>query len=411
MADRDQIEAAARSHFGAYDVLGYFVPGATLLAAVIALEWMATRALESASGNCLARVCAPVTPFFTTLKAVLALNPGSSWLTDAFVVASVLLAAYVIGHLVASISAAAIDRLYMARGIGYPLPFLLRKANLGPDAKDSSHFHRALMFWVNAYLLVRYLLLPGVLPVHILLPDPFATIGSPISPSTLNIAALVCETMVVAVVLARGFTRLQSREWPRPIMPLAEDNRLLKGVRYFLAGSSLPSRLVTALIRSATGTHREVDEVTAKAFVARLRAQLGLRADQRDDDLYQCSAAYWHAVIALRRSDPTALPPLDNWMRLYSFARNLAAAFCLAFLYGIFWWRAQGDTLFATSETDRAALQVLPLVTFALAFLLLQRYHYLYTDYYTKYLIRSYAFPPGSAEAGSLEVKPSLKMG
>lgn len=402
MGDRDQIESAARAHLWAYDILAYFVPGATFLAAVIALEWLADKGRVSAQGICVAPSCVPATPFFTTLKTVLALNPGSSWLTDAFVVASVLLAAYVIGHLVASVSAVAIDRLYMARGIGYPLPFLLGKATLTPDAEDSSHYYRALMFWVNGYLLMRYLALPGVLPVNSLLPAPFGEHLPRLTGADLGVATWTLGSIVVALVAARGFTKLNALGRPKAVMPLDPANRLLRLVRLILAALAFPSRAVTVLIRSTTGTHRHVDAETTKAFTRRLREQLSIPDGAADDHLYQCSAAYWYALIAIRRGDPMALPPLENWMRLYSFARNLAAAFYLAFLYGIFWWRAQGAALSATSEADRAALQVLPLVAFAVAFLLLQRYHYLYTDYYTKHLIRSYAFPPATERTPSL---------
>ncbi len=384
MSTDDSAISAAKSPFDAYDVLGYFVPGACFLACVTAFEWLA------AAHVCAAH-CAPKTPLYSTVGALFLVNTSSSWLTDALIVGSLLLLAYVVGHVIASISAITIDRMYIAKGHGYPILQFLGRDKPSQDQLDGRDFYRGMMFWLNFYLVVRYLSPASAKPLRVLIPAPLENLLPTWNGDPIQTTALVLAIVLVAAIVCRGITKLFSTadSYRRAqLLQLSIANWALLAARTALRAFSWPSRVITRILGAASESTRLIDSLTQEKFVENLSKLLG--AAWTGDG----SSAFWNAFIFLRRSDPATVPALLNWLRLYSFARNIATAFYLAFLYGLIWWYSQGDLLGGTSVDERFALLVIPPLFLGIAFAMLQRFYYLYTDYFTKYLIRAFAFPP-----------------
>jgi hypothetical protein len=85
-------------------------------------------------------------------------------------------------------------------------------------------------------------------------------------------------------------------------------------------------------------------------------------------------------------------------LRLYSFARNLSAAFYVAFLYGY-----AILALNAVSIPDHQASYIAVLIPAAYLFgslVMLSRYYYLYANYYTKFIIRAFFYSVSNPPSG-----------
>jgi len=78
-----------------------------------------------------------------------------------------------------------------------------------------------------------------------------------------------------------------------------------------------------------------------------------------------------------------------NWLNLYSFMRNLAMAFYLAFIYTTISLSVDGHQL---PKGEGLCAMYLPVALFGLAMLSLLRFYYLYSAYYTKFLYRAFVY-------------------
>lgn len=374
--NEENIRSAARSAFGAYDVLGYFVPGASLIGIIAMFEWFVRQAGLGLS-------IVPHTPVLAALQAVLAVSIDNSWLRQAVLVSSMLLATYVVGHLLASVAAIVLDRVYVARGYGYPLPYLLGKDSPTDAVVDQRMFIRAAMFWMNLYLILRFTA-DGI--------DAFSAAHEiDYSGSNFELAAHAVGVMILCVLVTFACLLLVDLGRPFSIKSLAESRNGQTVVRFFraaLRALSFPSRFVTGILSLFSGSSSQLDEGTRELFLTRMQSLVG------SDNATRTSAAYWYAYIWLSRNDPSSIPPLENWLRLYSFARNFSSALYLAFCYTLIWWWLDADfvsNLRRGSAASVGPLVAIPPLLLAASFLMLHRYYYLYTDYYTKYLIRAFA--------------------
>lgn len=376
-------ESSGRSPFQAYDVLAYFVPGASLLGSVAAFEAAVCRTADCGVGN----VRAPVSSVITSLFK---LQTNSELVSDLTVIALILLLAYVGGHLVASVSASTIDRGLVAKGLGYPLQRLVGAQQHTVSSVMTRHLWLGMLFFVNLMLMMFYMSAPGVNSSVAVLPASVRPwVERVYQVEHLLLGAAVVGTGTVAALIARIW--LIGVDGARPKwLAIFSSSTLGKGLsgiaRSWLRAYSLPSRLCIAVIGRTSGIARGLDTETSRRFVKRTEGLIG-----KSGEAWSTSSAYWYALLWIRRHDPGSVAPLENWLRLYSFARNLSCAFYLAFVYAVGWLQINGQVL--TRAEPSVFVVGLPLLILASSFAMLHRYYYLYADYFTKFLVRAYSNP------------------
>ncbi|WP_337170253.1 hypothetical protein [Gemmatimonas aurantiaca] len=382
MADVQQAISDIRRSVTAYDVLGYFVPGSVLVFAVSLFEyWSRSASIDPESVS---------VPINTALRTVLAgVANASSWPAQVVVLLAAAIGCYVVGHLVASISAIAIDRFYVEKGRGYPFRRFLG-GQVG-HREITASFSRGVFFWVNAYFLFRYLSLPGAIPLNRLLPSPLAYL---LSDNALAIERLEWAATLSGIALVILFVSwivslcLTISQWDSVLRINKSESgqRLSAGLTFVAYVLSVPERFASVLLAKLTHSRRPLDKETVAQFWS-VRERCGAGNDRSD-----FSSAYWFAAMAVRASGPSMSELADNWLRLYGFSRNLGCALYLAALYCGLWWLNVGSLVeFGTDHQRQMAFSVPVLLAIA-AFLALFRYYYLYTDYYSKFLIRAVAF-------------------
>jgi hypothetical protein len=296
------------------------VPGGTLLFSIAAFESF-SRELATSRGI-------PIhTPVLTAAEHIHGAFSGNTWATELFVIAIALGLTYILGHVVASISAITIDRAYVAKAHGYPFRHFL---NLGHHSDAATilvaDYHRALFFWFNLYLVIRYLSLPGAVPLLDLLPSRIAsrTLGA-LDPARLALfddrLGWLLLTMTL-VFLVSSTSKRKSPEWIRSFWASTFGKGVLSVVGMEFRFLAVGARRITHVLGDFLHTTDSLDVPTSKAFKTRLKRMLKF-----EDDLdLSSSSTYWYTALRVRSGPSSVAEPAENWLRLYGFARNLATA-------------------------------------------------------------------------------------
>jgi hypothetical protein len=383
-----------------YDVLGYIVPGGFLVMALAGYEGLARQYAPTADLRL---------PVHTALSYMLSAREDS-WAAGVVTLGAFVATLYVTGHVVASISALLVDRIYVEKAHGYPLQRILGVDTGATRDKYSENFYRAAFFWLNSYFLFRYLGLPSGVEIQKIVPQPLRQLV----PWFLNkenfaLAGTVSWWLLVSMLPVKALLSTQRARHDSSFASLLAGEagqEVAKALAAFLAVLAAPARFVTRIAGTPLHTRRPVDSGTAEAFRTRLPKVVGVESQSSGAKaaMMTGTSAYWYAALHVRTQSPHLEVAAENWLRLYGFARNLGTAFYLAFLYCFICWRNQGGDFAFASPKSTETMFAIPLVFLAGAFTLLLRYYYLYADYYTKYLVRAFVYltnRPAENEAGS----------
>jgi len=372
-----------------YDISGYLIPGGLLLISIAGFEAFVRESATTGAENI-------HTPVYTTIALLVnQAPPGTSWATQAIVLVMAAAIAYSIGHIIASISAIVIDRWYVHKAHGYPSQFLLYLSETEPNYTQL--FHRGLFFWVNFYLLLRYFTLPNALPVADFVPRPFKVlIPGALSVTNMEKAAFAVGWMLLVMLIIKVLFSAKYAREGRTIRRLLET----KVGKYITAGSAFailvfafPAKIVTRFLGNYLHTKDRLDPISAELFKKRLNELVCPDADiEERDKLLRSSSGFWYAFLHIRATSHEVFEPVDNWLRLYAFARNLSTSLYLAAGYCYLWWFNQGADIELRNAGVHYTLLLLPLLYWIAAFLLLLRYYYLYVGYFTKYVLRAFVY-------------------
>ena len=100
----------------------------------------------------------PLTPVLSTILGPVKQIPGDNTVYAIVYMAALLSGVYVSGHIVSSVSSFFIDRIYVAKAQGYPYEtLLLLPRSSGFRKPDSKGFYQGVFFWLNFYLILRFL--------------------------------------------------------------------------------------------------------------------------------------------------------------------------------------------------------------------------------------------------------------
>lgn len=365
--------------FTIYDVFGYLVPGVTLLACIYAFEEAAKSFLGAH---------APLHSLLTRL------SPAKD--APAFAQACVTIVAvvftYVLGHAIAGLSSLCIDRILIQKGHGYPYEALLREP--GEHTRHrvvcEREFYKGTFFWLN---FAAWLFLLAALGIW---------------PRALHYAAWIavfslCFAIVGKQVLKKFYPRRVNK--PRPVgtdwIPPTRVELIVRVVKAFSAPYNLTASVIRSYLRS-----RDLDGNIAQKYREFFLQRFQMKAEDAG------SNNYWLPYFYVAERSPQLARTLDGWFQQYSFARNAATAFHMAFAYMVIsvWTTQTVHSKTPASATATTCLLGVARLFFSLSVLMLIRYYYLYATYYSKALFRSFVYLNlGTTPAAKL-VQPGLNI-
>lgn len=367
MGDGQRFLKSATATLSAYDALGYLAPGAGLVLFAFLIEaWSKKVPSGHLSGTL-------HTPVFTALQMFSDQLDGTPWVFPALFFVAVLAVAYIMGHIVASISALTVDRMLVAKGHGYPFEHLFALSQTLPNP-TTRPFYRGLFLWLNVYLMLQYASLFYCSPRDLVLACSARAVG---------IALVVGVLLKVVASIPYG----RSDDSLKRFAATRYGRRLIAAASWpitdlFSKPYDLLASTLAGFLRTSSPFPKEFRERYAAAFEKRF----GFPAASAETE------NYWLAYLHIRHAEPAFAEMADNWLRLYGFARNLSTSLYLAFLYGFGSLYLQQQTFIITASYECDVLMLLPVVFFSGSVIMLSRYYYLYANYYTRFIFRSFVY-------------------
>jgi hypothetical protein len=348
-----------KTPFSPYDVFAYLIPGSAALSLVYIFEIKISQNSNS--------MFTPVSNFFRYSHSHLI---DANWAISLLYFLSIVVLAYVLGHIFASISALLIDRILVHKGYGYPFRYLLDIPN-DENTIYTRPFYRGLYCWINILIISVYV------PALILIKEKyeFNTLINFLFVSKYIFYFLIFIS-IVKLLASNPFIFSLFRKRGLNIIGFPFHFLLL----YLI---SLPydifSNLLSKYIRTERGFHDEFKE----AFKTIFRKCFKMEVESAHTN------AYWLPYCHIAEKSPKLLRIAINWLNLYSFCRNLSAALFVVSLYCAGSILFQGNNI---NDKDRLFSYWLPPFLYGGSVLLLIRYYYLYASYYTKFLLRAFVY-------------------
>lgn len=364
--------------FGSYDVFSYLIPGATAILGIVNFEHWYRKIVDGPA----------LTPVLSTLLGPAETISGNQT-ANAIAFAAVLLCViYVSGHIVSSVSSFFLDRIYVAKAKGYPYETLLllpRTSGPGFRRADSKGFYQGTFFWVNLYLILRFLTFFLALPW---LPVTLRAVEFIIAAAAVGKLAAGILRGIPSTKLYTYLARPGPRRW------------LVQPVRYYLSKLfPLPFEAISKSIENHVRTGRPFEPSMRERYFRIFQAKFGI------DPLRAGSDNFWLCKMSIAHESPEFNRNLMYWLDMYTYARNLATACYVAFLYCFFFIYLQ----FPRAPIDERNLFVLisiPLGYFLMAGVLAVRFRYIYVGYYNRFLYRCFIFLGTEPSRPDLAVLP-----
>ena len=101
---------------------------------------------------------------------------------------------------------------------------------------------------------------------------------------------------------------------------------------------------------------------------------------------------YWFSLLFVRENSNRLSRILSHWQMMHEFSRNLSTAFYLAAVYTLFWVGNHQELFPSPAVNGTRIILWFPAALLGLAVSLLIHFYYLYVCYYSKFLYRAFVF-------------------
>lgn len=354
-----------KTPFTPYDVLAYLIPGLTCVGSIAYYEFVLAQHVPAEKLHA---------PFQHVGEWVESLHcgpdSGASWALQFLLLLGCVAALYVVGHIIASLSEICLDRILVHKATGYPREKLLELHDKS-GREISRPFYKGTFFWFNVVAFSCYcaVLVPAQYRIWLHYGIRWMTY------------AMLAVFAVKVVTSWLSPPRNEVELWFRSTWVWRSIKwSIIFTLTYIYAG---PVKIVSSLYNDLIQPKRGFDDSFLAMFRVKFKDVFGMDAET------SLSNTYWLPYIYVAEKSETMNRILINWLNLYSFMRNLAMAFYLAFIYTALSLSVEGHNL---PKGQGLCAIYLPAALFGLSMISLLRFYYLYSAYYTKFLYRAFVF-------------------
>ena len=281
---------------------------------------------------------------------------------------------YFVGQFIGCISHLLYDRLFVHNLIGYPLQSIVKAKGKPADSVRATY----LAISASIFSFVAFPVLFKFLSEYI--------IGN--FWSKLIMFILFGILLVLTIVLIYLRTKIIFKQNTEQCSTTTSDISQCSsksGAKLFSFMAKATSYL-TFPFTKITATDSKIDPAVISAFYDRMNKKF--KIDLNVSESYN-SDTYWLAYIYVIKKNQTHATKLNTWLNLYGCLRNYSCAFFIMACAIAF---RQWGTIF-----DGVELALLPythtiLLVLFLSLILFMRYWIIYYGYYTKYIVRSFAY-------------------
>lgn len=292
---------------------------------------------------------------------------------------------YFVGQVIGCVSHLLYDRLFVRNVIGYPFQYIL---DLKPRPDDSVRITYLLFVILGIQFLITPLLCEELYRFDFLKNNGGWTFCA-IWMTSFGLLFLLSFIFRVILVISR-MRRMDNREH---FVKKSEENSI-ENDGHMVSLCKILTRVAWYIfypVRKLTSTDTKVHQEIRRMFMDQMKRQTGL--DLKSQTEYT-SDAYWLAYISLVKHVPRHDAKINNWLNLYGCLRNYSCVFLiLSFIMSVRQWICIYRGEFFLPDTINLIVAIL------LCLVLFVRYWIIYFSYYTKYIIRAYAFENKFVEA------------
>jgi len=354
-----------KTPFTPYDVLAYLIPGLTFVGSIAYYEFSLAQHVPAEK---LHATFQHIGKWVESLHC--GQNSGTSWALQFLLLLGCVAALYVVGHIIASLSEIFLDRILVHKATGYPREKLLDFHDKS-GREISRPFYKGTFFWVNTVVFMCY--------CSVLVSIQYR--------EWLHCGIRWMAYTMLVVIIVKILT-----SWLKPPRNSFELKfrstwfwKTIKRIIIFVLTNIYagPVKLISSFYNDLVQPKRGFDDTFQKIFRKRFKEVFGMEAETA------LSNTYWLPYIYVVEKSETMNRILINWLNLYSFMRNLAMAFYLAFMYMTVSLVVEGNNL---PKGEGLCALYLPAVLFSVSMISLLRFYYLYSAYYTKFLYRAFVY-------------------
>lgn len=268
----------------------------------------------------------------------------------------VFIVCYTVGHIIATLSSFFIDRYLIKSGFRYPLINFLNKDKNNEIVTP----HRIFKTRARFALFIGYLFIVMALQMALI-------------QFQLSLLNFIWYLILITIMLFLVFFYI----FPQGFITIL---------------SYLPNKL-GIVINNHLDMSGRMDGYFAKRVIEFIKKDFGIDLT-RSKHSRSYSNVYWLMFLKVSEKSPTAQSMLVNWHHLYSYARNTSTSFFMIAIYMICTLIVNGQEFFNLPNLRKVTYlySAFFITSILVSFILLIRYYYLFSSYYTKFLVRSYFY-------------------
>jgi len=362
--------------FTTYDFLGYLAPGFALLTSIAAYEINYVRLAQKYSA--VPEMRRPLSTIFSLIKP-----EKEDWMMAAALILCAVGVAYILGHVISSVSSFFLDRILLNRGYGYPYENLLDLPKTDFRREYiTKPYYRAAYLYFNIGLLGCY-----ISTIYLERIDAVVVLFAVLIP-----LFFLFFYMIIILKYKYCLSRRRNKKDKKlsekfltaaPLWGLCNDCHLFSSLsRPFDWGAEKMSHFLH--------TREPLNQTSIATIKERLQERNLIEEGTYDTNYF------WMPYFTVLEHNERLSPYITNWLRLYSFNRNLSASFYIVYIYGMIQISTIVGELPQMSAFDASVLYGLPVFFLALSAVSLLRYYYLFVCYYTKSVYRIFLLTPTS---------------
>jgi len=345
----DRVFKSNQTPFDLYDFFGYLFPGMFFGVGLFVVHALF-------SGTQTVAIVAQAQSLATAFK-------DFKFVEAVLVLVVIFLMFYVFGHLVASFGSLLFEKKLLKGIFGYPTQYYL-------DVREKHQRKVAESVYKITFMLFNATLIIGILSID------FPKYEAPFLACLKGLKWL----LIIWFLLLLGFRPLLTWVQKRFVLAWLETVRKLAVASLYWTVFFLIDLPIT-LVFGSTGVLKRFDPDTIDAYKRKFYNDFELDVDEVDTNVF------WLSYVFLVQHSPNSLPTIRNFLHMFSFARNTAAATFLLLAITL-----SVKYVFGAQITPGNAmlLYMFSMILYIFGLVMLLRYFYLYSSYFTKYILRSY---------------------
>ncbi|MHA1395679.1 MAG: hypothetical protein ACTSRZ_19425 [Promethearchaeota archaeon] len=368
---REEREQYRSFPFSIYDIFGYLIPGIIFLLMIIMFDLVLIKYANNINKDFIPKL---KTPAYSLFKITYSEKIIENWVFSIAYLIIILIVAYVIGHIIASISSLAIDNTLIKKGYRYPFYKLLKLKSTSKE-KFMNDYTKGLFFYINVFL---FLIIFTITQIKLITDISYYLIFAIILIIYLGILS---RHLYIYVTFIRKKNIFSGQNWFDKInMKIIEIIivylnifiRLFNFSYYYFANS----------LSNAFRTRESFNDDFINIYSKNFKKLFNL------DYTNAGTNNYWLCYCFLIDKKKEISNLIKNWLYLYAFARNLSISFYIAYFYSLFLIIINKNLILNKLNI----LLSIPTCFLLLGIIFLLRYYHIYHSYYTKFIFRSFLY-------------------